>query len=168
MRTNPLAASRCMALLVGVMSVCAAGRASAQSTDFVLSTAPIIFPTPTLSNFTTWPPSAPGPVTDSVAVPFTVDRVQQSLIRLTTVRVRCSGVSGAKTCDDIEWRSGPTGAWNTLTLVDADIESRWVFPLLFNDPWSGTLWLRIRLNWADPAPAVMTSNIALTLSVNRP
>jgi hypothetical protein len=150
------------------LAVCAAAPAQAQSTDFVLSTAPLVFPTPTLSNFTSWPPSATGPVTDSIAVPFTVDRVQQTFLRFTTVAVRCTGVSGAKACGDIQWRSGPTGAWNTLTLVDAEVESRWVWPLLFNDPWSGTLWLRVRLNWADPAPAVMTSNIALTLSVYRP
>jgi len=168
MQTRSRAVSRRLAVLLCALTMCVAGHASAQSTDFVLSTAPIIFPTPTLSNFTTWPPSASGPVTDSVAVPFTVDRVQQSFIRLTTVSVRCAGVSGAKACGDIQWRSGSTGAWNTLTLVDADVESRWVFPLLFNDPWSGTLWLRVRLDWADPAPAVMTSNIALTLSVSRP
>ncbi len=168
MQTRLRSVFRTVTLLVCATAVGAAGTASAQSTDFVLSTAPLVFPTPTLGNFTTWSPSAPGPVTDSIAVPFTVDRVQQSFIRLTTVKVRCAGVSGAKACGDIEWRSGPTGAWNTLTLVDADVESRYVIPLLFNDPWSGTLWLRVRLDWADPAPAVMTSNIALTLSVYRP
>lgn len=168
MLTRSLEVSRRMAVLLCAMGACAASSASAQSTDFRLSTAPLLFPTPTLGNFTVRPSSAPGPVTDSIAVPFTVDRIAQNSTRTTTVRVRCTGVSGAKACGDIQWRGGPTGAWSTLTLVDANVESRTVVPFVLNDPWSGTLWLRVRLDLADPAPAVMTGTIALTLSVSRP
>jgi hypothetical protein len=140
----------------------------AQSTDFRLSASALTFPTPTMANFTSWPPSATGPVTDSVPVTFVVDRVRQSSIRVTTVLLRCAGASGVKTCSDIEWRSDAGGGWRPLTLIDEEVESRTVIPILFNDPWSGTIWFRVRVDWSDPAPSVSTSNIALTLSVYRP
>lgn len=140
----------------------------AQSTDFLLSTAPITFPTPTLANYASWPASAVGPVTDSVAVPFAVDRVGNAFTRITTVLIRCLSVAGGKVCSDIEWRNGPAGPWRALTVNDETVESRTVIPLLLNDPWSGTLWLRVRIDWNDPAPSVMTSGIALSLSVYRP
>ncbi len=142
--------------------------ARAQSTDFQLSAGSFAFPTPTAANYTTWPPSATGPVTDSVPVVFAVDRVQQSTERITTVLLRCTGTTGVKVCGDIEWRSNSNASWKALTLVDAVVETRTLIPLALNDSWSGTLWFRVRLNWNDPAPSVSTSSIALTLSVYRP
>lgn len=142
--------------------------ADAQSIDFVLSTAPITFPSPRLANFMAWPPSASGPVTDSVALPYSVVRTQQNTTRVTTVLIRCTGTTGGKPCADIEWRNGPVGPWRSLTLVDEVVEARNVIPGALNDPWSGVLWLRTRVSWDDPAPSLMTSGIALTLSVFRP
>jgi hypothetical protein len=142
--------------------------AHAQSTDFLLSTAPVTFPTPRLEQFSSWPPSATGPVTDSVAVPFSVSRRQNLSLRIASVLVRCTGTTGGKPCADIEWRSGPVGAWRPLTLTDEVVESRTMIPLLVNETWSGVLWLRVRISWDDPAPSVMTSGVALTLSVYRP
>ena len=142
--------------------------ARAQSTDFQLSAGSLAFPTPTVANYTTWPPSATGPVTDSVPVSFTVDRVQQTTTRITTVLLRCTGATGIKGCADIEWRSNSNASWQALTLVDSEVETRTVIPLVLNDPWTGTLWFRVRLDWNDPAPSVSTSSIALTLSVYRP
>lgn len=144
-----------------------AGVANAQTTDFVMSSAPIAFPSPSLANFSSWPASATGPVTDSVAVPFTVTRTGAGTIRITDVLIRCTGVVGGKSCADIEWRYGPSGPWQSLTLTDATVDSRFVIPFWFNEPWSGTVWLRVRLAWNDPAPSVMTSGIAITLSVYR-
>ncbi len=155
--------------LVALMAAVGPGATlDAQSTDFLLSTAPISFPTPRLEQFTSWPPSASGPVTDSVVVPFTVDRRNNLTIRVTTVLVRCTGTTGGKPCSDIEWRSGPSSAWRPLSLVDQEVESRTVIPILLNDPWSGEVWFRVRVSWDDPAPSTMTSGIALTLSVFRP
>ena len=127
----------------------------------------VTFPTPTAASYTSWPPSATGPVTDSVAVPFTVDRTANSTIRVTTVLIRCQSTTGPKTCADYEWRNGATGAWQSLSLTDTEVESRLVIPVFFNDPWSGTVWLRARVSLADPAPAVATSLIAFTLEVRR-
>jgi len=141
---------------------------AAQSTDLVLSTAPITFPTPTLANFSSWPASAAGPVTDSVALPFSVERAGNPTVRETSVLIRCTSVAGGKACSDIEWRNGPSGPWRALSLSDALVEARTVIPSVSNDPWSGTVWLRVRIDWNDPAPSVMTSGIALTLSVFRP
>lgn len=143
------------------------GVAHAQPTDFVMSSAPITLPSPTLANFASWPASAPGPVTDSVAVPFTVTRRGGGNSRITGVHIRCTNVVGGKSCADIEWRYGSSGPWQSLTLSDVTVDSRFVIPGLFNDPWSGTVWLRVRLDWNDPAPSIMTSGIALSLSVYR-
>lgn len=153
----------CLLLMSGLRSVVA----QAQTTDFVMSSAPITFPSPTLANFSSWPASAPGPVTDSVAVPFTVTRTGAGTIRITDVLIRCTNVVGGKSCADIEWRYGPSGPWQSLTLANATVDSRFVIPFWFNEPWSGTVWLRVRLDWNDPAPSIMTSGIALTLSVYR-
>jgi hypothetical protein len=141
---------------------------AAQSTELELATGAVTFPTPTAAHFASWPPSASGPVTDSVAVPYVVYRNANLTIRVTTVLIRCTGVAGGKACGDIEWRNGPSGPWRALTTGNEEVESRTVFPLLFNDPWGGTLWLRFRVSLGDPAPALITSNIALTLSVYRP
>jgi len=151
-----------------MVSTVAASALTAQSVDFVLSTAPITFPTPSAAHFVSWPASATGPVTDSVALPYSVDRTGNVHTRETTVLVRCTAVSGGKSCADIEWRNGASGPWTALTLTDVVVEGRTVIPNQLNDPWSGTLWLRVRLSWDDPAPLLMTSGIALTLSVFRP
>jgi hypothetical protein len=156
-----------LAAALGVLCSMPGTRVEAQSTEFQLSIGSVVFPTPTPGNYTSWPPSASGPVTDSMAVPFTVDRVSNNTIRVTTVLIRCLSVSGPKACGDYEWRAGATGPWQPLTLVDTEVESRLVFPFFFNDPWSSTVWLRVRLNASDPAPSVVMSNIALTLSVTR-
>jgi hypothetical protein len=163
------AASGAPALVFAVVGLVGSVRAAhAQSTDFLLSTAPVTFPTPRLEQFSSWPPSATGPVTDSVAVPFSVSRRQNLSLRIASVLVRCTGTTGGKPCADIEWRSGPVGAWRPLTLTDEVVESRTMIPLLVNETWSGVLWLRVRISWDDPAPSVMTSGVALTLSVYRP
>ncbi len=162
--------ARAAAVTIAVLSCASAfaTTARAQSIDFVLSTAPITFPSPRLANFMAWPPSASGPVTDSVALPYSVVRTQQNTTRVTTVLIRCTGTTGGKPCADIEWRNGPVGPWRSLTLVDEVVEARNVIPGALNDPWSGVLWLRTRVSWDDPAPSLMTSGIALTLSVFRP
>lgn len=139
----------------------------AQSTEFSLSTGAVVFPTPVPANYSSWPASASGPVTDSVAVPFTVARTANNTWRLTTVLIRCQSATAPRTCGDYEWRNGATGPWQPLTLTDAEVESRWVIPFWFNDPWSNTLWLRVRLDVNDPAPTLVTSNIVLTLTVSR-
>jgi hypothetical protein len=156
-------------VLVGLLLLCGAWPvvAQAQTTDFVMSSAPITFPSPTLANFSTWPASATGPVTDSVAVPFTVTRSGAGTIRITDVLIRCTSVVGGKSCADIQWRYGASGPWQSLTMTNVSVDSRWVIPGWINEPWSGTVWLRVRLDWNDPAPSVMTSGIALTLSVYR-
>jgi hypothetical protein len=153
----------CLLLLSGFRT----GVAQAQTTDFVMSSAPITFPSPTLANFSSWPASAVGPVTDSVAVPFTVTRTGAGTIRITDVLIRCTSVIGGKACDDIEWRYGPSGPWRALTMANVTVDSRFVIPGWINEPWSGVVWMRVRLSWTDPAPSVMTSGIALTLSVYR-
>jgi hypothetical protein len=153
-------------LLIG--SVAPWRSASGQSTGFALSTGAVTIPTPRMSNYAAWPASATGPVTDSVAVPFSVSVLNQNTTRITTVLIRCVAVTGPKQCTDVEWRNGPVGPWRALTLLDNSVESRTVIPSVVNDPWSGTIWLRVRIAWADPAPSLVASNIALTLSVYRP
>jgi hypothetical protein len=142
-------------------------RAVAQTTEFTLSAGAVTFPTPTAANYSTWPPSASGPVTDSVAVPFEVSRTSTGW-RIATVLIRCTAVAGGKACGDIEWRNGPTGTWQTLSLADAEVETRWMWIFGANFGWSNTLWLRVRLRPGDPIPSVMSSQIALSLEVYRP
>jgi hypothetical protein len=154
---------------VVALGLCAVPRAQAhaQATEFTLSTGAVTFPTPTSANYDTWPPSASGPVTDSVAVPFEVSRSSTGW-RIATVLIRCVAVAGGKACGDIEWRNGSTGAWQPLTLADADVETRWLWIFGSNFGWSSTLWLRVRLRPGDPVPSVMSSQIALSLEVFRP
>jgi hypothetical protein len=155
-------------LLAGLaLVVCSRATVQAQTTEFTLSTGAVTFPTPTAANYSTWPPSASGPVTDSVAVPFEVSRTSTGW-RIATVLIRCTAVAGGKACGDIEWRNGATGAWQTLTFTDAEVETRWLWIFGSNFGWSNTLWLRVRLRPGDPIPSVMSSQIALSLDVYRP
>ncbi len=55
-----------------------------------------------------------------------------------------------------------------MTTANATVESRQVRWFLQNDPWSNTVFLRMRLNWATDAPATYSTGVVFTLTVTTP
>ena len=143
-------------------------RVQAQATQLVLSSGALLFPSPKLSNYQNIPVGATTPVSDSVSVAFTVDRIADAYWRFTTVKLRCVLVTGAKPCTDVQWRYQGTATWQDVTTIDTTVDSKWVIPNFINDPWSGTIWLRMKLSWTSDAPATYAATMAVTVDVNRP
>jgi hypothetical protein len=141
---------------------------AAQGTQVVLSSGALVFPAPRLSNYEIIPIGASTPVSDSVSVDFTVVRIADLYWRNATVKLRCVLVTGSKPCTDVQWRSQGSATWQDISTLNTTIDSRWIIPLFFNDPWSGRVWLRMKLSWTTDVPASYGATIAVTLDVYRP
>ncbi len=141
---------------------------AAQGTQVVLSSGALLFPSPRLSNYQDIPTGASTPVSDSVSVDFTVARIADFYWRNATVKLRCVLVTGSKPCTDVQWRSQGSATWQDISTLNTTINTRWIIPLFFNDPWSGRVWLRMKLSWTTDLPATYGATIAVTLDVYRP
>lgn len=142
--------------------------AHAQSTQLVLSSGALLFPSPRLSNYQNIPPGASTPVSDSLSVTFSVNRLADAYWRNSTVKLRCVVVTGGKPCTDVQWRYQGTTTWQDITSINTTLDSRWTIPGFFNDPWGGTIWLRMKLSWTNDVPGTYAATVAVTVDVYRP
>jgi hypothetical protein len=55
-----------------------------------------------------------------------------------------------------------------MTLTDAQVEQRLVINKGMNDPWSNTIFFRLKLNWTSDAPGTYTANYQITLAQTVP
>ncbi len=141
---------------------------AAQGTQIVLSSSALLFPTPRLSNYQNIPAGAATPVSDSVSLDFTVARLADFFWRNASVKLRCVLVTGGKPCTDVQWRAQGSTTWQDITTLNTTVDARWIIPGFFNDPWSGRVWLRMKLSWTSDVPATYGATIAVTLDVFRP
>ena len=160
--------TRCLLLCGAIVLIAGRAQAQPQATQLVLSSGALLFPSPRLSNYQTIPAGATTPVSDSVSLDFTVARLADLYWRNTIVKMRCVLVTGGKPCTDVQWRYQGTSAWQDITTIDTSIDSRWIVPGFFNDPWSGRIWLRMKLSWTNDAPATYAATVAVTVDVYRP
>jgi hypothetical protein len=166
--------SACRRAVVAVTAIAAALTATAPVVhaqgfvnELTLSSGALVVPEPTIANFSSWPPSASGPVSDSVPLTWQVTTPRQSnWWRYVVVSVRCEAVAGGKPCDDVEWRD-PSGTWRALSPGGAVLDARWVLPGITFDDYGSAIWLRWRLAWDDPAPATHVATVGLTVEVYR-
>lgn len=136
---------------------------AAQKTILTLSGGTITFPAPTAADYVA------GFVNSATGVTFTLN-AQTGTSRTTTVSIRSSSLNlgGGKVIGDLEWRRSDLATWNSITLIDAQVDQKIQVRGGSNDPWSNTIFFRMLLNWTTDAPATYSGNYVITLSQTVP
>ena len=141
--------------------LCFASPVAAQSTTLLLSGNVITFPAPTATDYV-------NGYVYSTGVLFTVDATSSSgQANVTTVVIKSTSANlgNGKVLADLQWRRSDLATWNTITLANVTVESRSQTFNGANDPWSNTIFFRMKLTWTTDAPAVYTANYTITLNV---
>lgn len=141
--------------------LCFASPLAGQSTTLTLSGNVITFPAPTATDFVN------GYVYSS-GVLFTVDATSNSgQANVTTIAIKSTSANlgNGKILADLQWRRSDLATWNTITLANVNVETRSQTFNGANDPWSNTIFFRMKLTWTADAPAAYTANYTITLSV---
>ena len=140
-----------------------AARAPAQVT-LTVTGGPATFPAPTVTDYDA------GYVANPAGLAFQLGIAGAAANRTTTVSIRASSgtLGGGKPVSDLEWRRADLGTWNQMSVSDAVIESRPVRKNSLNDPGGNTVFLRMRLTWANDPPATYTTDLVVTLTVTTP
>jgi len=156
------AGARGLALVAAALLAPVAGGAQVTLT---LAGAPSVFPAPTAADYSA------GLVLNPAGITFTVDAIGGSSTQRTTiVAVRASSptLGGGKPVADVEWRRADLAVWNPMTTGDVTIQQRRIRRNIRNDPWSNTVFFRIRLGWTTDPPASYGTNLVFTLTVTTP
>ena len=139
-----------------------APRASAQSTTLTLTGNVITFPAPTATDYVN------GYVYSASGVTFTVDATSDAgQPTMTTVAIKSTSANlgNAKVLADFQWRRSDLATWNSITLTNVNVEARSQTYNGLNDPWSNSIFFRMKLSWTTDSPATYTANYTVTLSV---
>lgn len=136
---------------------------AAQKTNLALTGGTVTFPAPTAADYIA------GFVNSTTGATFTINSVN-GVQRTTTVSIRSTSASlgGAKVIGDLQWRRSDLATWNSISLVDAQVEQRIVVNKGLNDPWSNTIFFRMVLNWTTDPPATYAANYQITLAQTVP
>jgi hypothetical protein len=143
-----------------------ASSAAAQNpkTDLSLTSAAITFPAPTATDYVN------GYVYSTSGVGFSLDVTNGNQSHTTTVRIKATSpdLGNGKAIGDLEWRRSDLTGWIPISPTDAQVEQRVQVRGGLNDPWSNTIFFRLKLIWTTDAPATYTANYQLTLSQTVP
>lgn len=137
--------------------------AQATKTQLTLTGGIVTFPAPTATDYIN------GYVYSTTGVTYTVD-AQNGLPRTTTVLLRATSANlgATKALADLEWRRSDLAGWNAITSTDVQVEQKSVIRSVLNDPWSNTIFFRMKLSWTADAPATYAANYQVTLSQTIP
>ncbi|MDQ6690169.1 MAG: hypothetical protein M3Z18_06630 [Gemmatimonadota bacterium] len=148
-----------MSLLLGMAFF--ASPAAAQATTLTLSGNTITFPAPTATDYVN------GFVYSS-GVTFTVAATQDAGQAMTTtvaIKSTSANLLNGKVLADLQWKRSDLATWNSITLANVNVESRSQTFGGANDPWSNTIFFRMKLSWTADPPAAHSANYTITLSV---
>ena len=136
---------------------------AAQKTILTVTGGAITFAAPTAADYIA------GFIDASTGATFTLN-AQTGTSRTTTISIRSTSASlgNGKVIGDLEWRRSDLATWNSITLTDAQVEQRVVVKGVLNDPWSNTIFFRMKLAWATDAPGTYSGNYQITLSQTVP
>lgn len=136
---------------------------AAQRTNLSVSGGTITFPAPTAADYVA------GFIDAATGATFTVN-AQTGASRTTTITIRATSpdLGNGKLLGDLQWRRSDLATWNDITLSDAQVEQRIVINKGLNDPWSNTIFFRMKLSWTADAPGTYSASYALTLSQTVP
>lgn len=146
------------------LALIALARAGRAQVTLTVTGGPATFPAPTGTDYDA------GYLDDPAGIAFQLGVAGAAATRTTTVSIRATTptLGGGKPVGDLEWRRADLPTWNPMTVGDAVVESRPVRKNQLNDPWGNTVFLRMRLTWANDAPATYTTGVVLTLTVTTP
>ncbi len=152
-----------IAVAIAIAMALLASPLSAQKTALTLTGGTITFPAPTAADYIN------GYVNSTTGVLFTINSVSGPS-RTTTISIRTTSANlgGTKPIADLMWRRSDLATWTSISLTDAQVEQRVVVNKGLNDPWSNTIFFRMKLNWATDAPAIYTGSYTITLSQTVP
>ena len=153
---------RAVGLSLIIALVFFASHASAQTTTLALTGNVITFPAPTATDYVN------GYVYSASGVTFTVDATSDAgQATMTTVAIKSTSANlgNAKVLADFQWRRSDLATWNSITLTNVNVEARSQTYNGLNDPWSNTIFFRMKLSWTTDSPATYTANYTVTLSV---
>lgn len=136
---------------------------TAQKTNLTVTGGTITFPAPTAADYIA------GYVYSTTGATFTLD-AQTGASRTATVSIRSTSpnLGNGKSIGELEWRRSDLAAWNPITGSDARVEQRIMIRNVANDPWSNTIFFRMKLTWTSDAPGVYSANYQITLSQTVP
>jgi hypothetical protein len=135
----------------------------AQKTILTVGGGTVTFPAPTAADYIN------GYVDATTGVTVTVNS-QNGANRTTTISIRSSSANlgNGKAIGDLQWRRSDLATWNSMSVVDSQVEQRPVVNKGLNDPWSNTIFLRMLLDWTRDAPGTYSANYVITLSQTVP
>jgi hypothetical protein len=148
-----------LSLLLGLVFF--ASPMAAQTTTLALSGNVITFPAPTATDYNN------GFVYSS-GVLFTVDATSdagQAMMTTVAIKSTSANLGNGKVLADLQWRRSDLATWNSITLANVNVEARSQTYNGANDPWSNTIFFRMKLSWTADPPAAHTANYTITLSV---
>jgi hypothetical protein len=136
---------------------------AAQKTVLTVTGGTVTFAAPTAADYSA------GFINAGTGATFTLS-AQTGTSRTTTISIRSTSasLSNGKVIGDLEWRRSDLATWNSITLTDAQVEQRVMVKGVLNDPWSNTIFFRMKLAWATDAPATYSANYQITLSQTVP
>ena len=143
--------------------IASASPLAAQKTNLTLAGGTITFPAPTAADYIA------GFVNSTGGVTFTVD-AQSGASRTTTILIRSTSANlgNGKVLGDLQWRRSDLATWNDITITDAQVEQRVQVRNALNDPWSNTIFFRLKLAWTSDPPGTYSANYQVTLSQTVP
>ncbi|HEX9381807.1 MAG TPA: hypothetical protein VF908_00250 [Gemmatimonadaceae bacterium] len=136
---------------------------AAQKTILTVAAGTINFAAPTAADYIA------GFINSATGATFTLS-AQTGASRTTTISIRSTSASlgNGKVIGDLQWRRSDLATWNDITLTDAQVEQRIIVRGVLNDPWSNTIFFRMKLAWATDTPATYAGNYQITLSQTVP
>lgn len=148
---------------ISIAAVLFASPLAAQKTGLTVTGGTITFPAPTVTDYIN------GYVNSTTGVTFTISSVN-GVNRTTTISIRSTSpdLGNGKVLGDLQWKRSDLATWNSIGLVDSQVEQRIVINKGLNDPWSNTVFFRMTLNWATDSPATYSANYVITLSQTVP
>ena len=150
--------------LIALVLIAAPLTAQNPKTTLTLGGGTVTFPAPTATDYIN------GYVYSTSGVTYTVDATNGAASHTTTVSLRATSVDlgNGKALSDLEWRRSDLTTWNTISATNTQVEQKIVVLNLLNDPWSNTIFFRMKLSWTTDPPATHTANYQLTLSQTVP
>ena len=149
-----------LSLLLGLVFF--ASPLAAQSTTLALGGSIITFTAPTATDYVN------GYVYSATGVLFTVNATSdagQAMMTTVAIKSTSANLGNGKLLADLQWRRSDLATWNSITLANVNVEARSQTYNGLNDPWSNTIFFRMKLSWTTDAPATYTANYTITLSV---
>ena len=139
-------------------------RAQNPRTQLTLGNGTITFPAPTATDYIN------GYVYSTAGVSYTIDATSGNQSHTTTIALRSTSVDlgSGKLLADLEWRRSDLAAWNAITTANTQVEQKVVIRGALNDPWSNTIFFRMKLSWTADAPATYSAAYTITLSQTVP